>query len=623
MPTTHHTLACLTATLLTSQAFAQEQRVDVEFAFEYNANFGEAVYVLGSTQELGAWDMRKAIKLEGRDSPNWQVRVSLPVGQTYEYLFIKRETAPGLLGNPQNGMVLSSIFSSVVEDQTQEGSPPVGQVPVGGDETNKRDGNKAQGPVADLSTGVVFESDMVEPVLHYRPAVTALPFQSVPMTDIGNGRTPGEYRWAALGLEDVPNGYDFFIRDQFGNSYPEAGFLTSEIRALYIRDGEFFNEIPPYEESEPRLLSTRTYYSEILGESRGVRILLPRNYGMIPGKRYPVVYMHDGQGLFGGGGSWQVEQAVTEQVELGNMREVIVVGIDNTGHNNRFRDYVPNGDGSVMVAGDADAYTAFIREELKPQIDAEFMTIDDPSTTASIGSSLGAVCAMYQGVAHGDVFRRVGAFSGAWPFSAGFNQTLDDDDAPMQGLRVYIDSGDAGPSSDNFFIVSGIRDVLLDRDQEGTTFSIERNLRYVVGYGDQHNQHAWARRLPGALAFLYPPNEDALGFTGLIVQLRGDVNSDGSVDADDLIDFEAYPPMDIDNDGLAGTESDYHLLEDLVLKAGNGSNNGAKPGKGAKTAKGDKRKSAGKKKAGNKKASKKNKRADRDTNSSRPSRVRR
>ena len=78
MPTTHHTLACLTATLLTSQAFAQEQRVDVEFAFEYNANFGEAVYVLGSTQELGAWDMRKAIKLEGRDSPNWQVRVSLP-----------------------------------------------------------------------------------------------------------------------------------------------------------------------------------------------------------------------------------------------------------------------------------------------------------------------------------------------------------------------------------------------------------------------------------------------------------------------------------------------------------------------------------------------------------------
>ncbi|MEM1422433.1 MAG: alpha/beta hydrolase-fold protein [Planctomycetota bacterium] len=608
--------ACLMSAVLACQVSAQSGRTDVAFDYQYQTNFGESIFVIGSAPELGGWDVRRALKLEGRDNPNWELRVAMPAGREFQYMYVLRQDAPGLLGNANNVVYLSSVMTMTPEAEV---SRTPGETMRQGDasrgETASRGNDKAKGKkkgknkdkkkknkqkkakknrgkgkkksaqsrstfgpdrlAQDLavaeqrSSGVVFESDFVDPVLHYRPLGSMGVYRKMPMTDIGNGLTPGDVKWAAIGLEGAPQGFEFFIDGAMGGFYPDNGVAKTELSEIYIRDGEVFNAVPPMDEEPPRLLPRRVYFSSILGESRGVRILLPRNYGLDPEMRYPVVYMHDGQALFGGNGSWRVQQNVTEQTELGNMREVIIVGIDNSGYDNRFRDYLPDGDGSTFIDGEGSKYAAFIREELKPIIDDEFLTIDDPAVTGTMGSSLGAVCAMYQGFEHGDVFKRVGAFSGAWPFSANFNQRLDDEDADVEGLRVYIDSGDAGPSSDNYFITSGVRDILLDRT-EGAKFAIERNLRYRVGFGDSHEQRAWARRLPEALTFLYPATEDARGFEGLEVQLRGDVNSDGSVDAEDLQQFNRMPPMDIDNDGFAGTMGDYNYLMALVRTEENG-----------------------------------------------------
>ncbi len=521
-----------------AEALAQSPRVDVLFQREQLTQPGMSLFVLGSLPELGAWDVRYAVKLEQSDYPSWKVRVSLPANRDYAYIYVLRDDGAGQLGNWNN----ADYVTSVLNDRTPPASPA------------RSASNKL----------VVIEGTLENPTLFYRDRGTFNPYLTVPLEDVGNGSEPGSVRWAATGLGLEDEGMDFYALDSTGLRVPSTGFFSTALDEAYVKDDELFSYVPPETTTPQLLLANRSYASAILGESRTVRILLPRNYGQVPGMRYPVLYMHDGQGLFGTGRKWMVEQAASEQTRSGKMREIIVVGIDNSGFDNRFRDYVPNGDTSSYGDGDADSYSAFIRDELKPQIDAEFLTIDKAGTTGTMGSSLGGVCSLYQGWAWGDTFRRVGALSGAWPFSVNFNQTLDDAAPSFSGLRVYLDSGDAGPGLDNFGITTGVRDTLLARDEAIQTFSIEGNLRYRVGFGDEHDEYAWARRLPGALAFLYPVNEDASGLKTLEFVVRGDANTDGTLNPEDLYTFDSEPSGDFDNDGLDGTDADRAFLLDLL-----------------------------------------------------------
>jgi predicted alpha/beta superfamily hydrolase len=73
------------------------------------------------------------------------------------------------------------------------------------------------------------------------------------------------------------------------------------------------------------------------------------------------------------------------------------------------------------------------------------------------------------------------------------------------GLRIYLDSGDSGPSSDGMADTAEMRDVLIEKG-----FVLEETLRYVLGVGDTHTESAWRSRAPGALGFLYRDPDRAL-----------------------------------------------------------------------------------------------------------------
>jgi hypothetical protein len=73
--------------------------------------------------------------------------------------------------------------------------------------------------------------------------------------------------------------------------------------------------------------------------------------------------------------------------------------------------------------------------------------------------------------------------------------------------RVYLDCGtrwgesdDESHSHDNVPITYALRELLLQRGM-----ILEENLRFVLGYGDAHNERAWRRRIAGCLEFLLPP----------------------------------------------------------------------------------------------------------------------
>ena len=112
-------------------------------------------------------------------------------------------------------------------------------------------------------------------------------------------------------------------------------------------------------------------------------------------RRYPVVYMHDGQNLFDPttsyAGHWELAATLAYHALEG--LEAIVVGIPNMGRRRRY-EYSPFHD-PLHGGGGGDRYLRFLCETLKPRIDAAFPTLRDPPSTAVAGSSLGGLISLY------------------------------------------------------------------------------------------------------------------------------------------------------------------------------------------------------------------------------------
>src|SRR5215831_20591776 len=89
--------------------------------------------------------------------------------------------------------------------------------------------------------------------------------------------------------------------------------------------------------AEERLLKQEVA-SRFLGGTRTVRIYLPVSYERQSQRRFPVLYLHDGQNVFSsagtnicfGWGNWQLDTTVDELCRTKKMREIILVAIDNS-----------------------------------------------------------------------------------------------------------------------------------------------------------------------------------------------------------------------------------------------------------------------------------------------------
>ncbi|OQE31236.1 hypothetical protein PENSTE_c001G01023 [Penicillium steckii] len=68
----------------------------VTFTELVTTTYGENVYISGSISQLGSWDTSSAIALSAdsytTSNPLWKTTLNLPVGTTFEYKFIKKET---------------------------------------------------------------------------------------------------------------------------------------------------------------------------------------------------------------------------------------------------------------------------------------------------------------------------------------------------------------------------------------------------------------------------------------------------------------------------------------------------------------------------------------------------
>ncbi|RYY45922.1 MAG: hypothetical protein EOO06_15570 [Chitinophagaceae bacterium] len=150
-----------------------------------------------------------------------------------------------------------------------------------------------------------------------------------------------------------------------------------------------------------------------LGRTRRIWIYLPASYKTST-KRYPVLYMQDGQNLFdeytAGFGEWGIDECLDSIMQKGK-NECIVVGIDNGSR--RLNEYNPF-DNERFGKGEGDAYAAFMVNTLKPLVDGQYRTLRDKNNTMVAGSSMGGLISYYTQLKYPDVFGRSGIFSPAF-----------------------------------------------------------------------------------------------------------------------------------------------------------------------------------------------------------------
>jgi enterochelin esterase-like enzyme len=245
--------------------------------------------------------------------------------------------------------------------------------------------------------------------------------------------------------------------------------------------------------------------------SRNVKVLLPPGYADAANasRRYPVLYMHDGQNCLDhdpyGHGGWQVHIVSRDLVNAGRMAPALFVLVDNSGA--REQEYVPGA--GVAPGPTADGYLDFVERRVIPWVDARFRTLHEPSGRAIGGSSFGGIISLHAGRTRPGVFGSVMAMS---PSLWRANATADE--IVKLPVRVYLDSGtvDWGGGDDGFAATNALADLLVAK---GWTLHVD--LEHAVGEGHNHSEEYWRARLrpstptdapgvwPGALPFLFPP----------------------------------------------------------------------------------------------------------------------
>lgn len=154
-----------------------------------------------------------------------------------------------------------------------------------------------------------------------------------------------------------------------------------------------------------------------LDRTRRVWVYLPPSYSS-SSKKYPVMYMHDGQNVFDDATSFSGEWGVDEALDtLGlKYKECLVVGIDNGG-DKRLNEYCPY-DFSMQAGktnkGEGDLYVQFLAKTLKPFIDKRYRTLKNKSNTFVAGSSMGGLISMYAILKYPKKFGGAGVFSPAF-----------------------------------------------------------------------------------------------------------------------------------------------------------------------------------------------------------------
>ena len=460
-----------------AQAPTPDDKREVSFSVAMDSGYGKDVFVVGNHEDLGNWNPVAARKMRWTAGNVWTGKVAITVGSEIEYKYIVRTNNGDAYCRADN-VVWPPGDNVATNVPARESDPHSGKT-------------------------VYYRSSWTNARLLFRSG-SSPDWIDAPMERIGEGRFSGEstYRADGIGktgerLTFVPHGYSAG-QEQWDNC-PIEGIndYYTRLDAFFLQDGHVYNYWPPNVQTDASILTHAIESSrQPQIPSRNVRVYLPRNYAWNATKRYPVLYMHDGQNVFRPGGSygcWNAEDAADNMIRLGMMAETIVVAVDNT--DNRLSEYLPPTD-SYGGAGTGNLYLEFLANDVKAFVDATYRTLPGRENTGVLGSSFGGIASLYCGMAS-NVFGKVGAMSSSFWAIPNFLAEYVEAGATI-GLRIYMDCGTDESEDEAFAPMWRVYDHLL-----ADGYVPNDDLKIEVGCGHTHSEWTWALRIPEALAFLF------------------------------------------------------------------------------------------------------------------------
>ena len=249
-----------------------------------------------------------------------------------------------------------------------------------------------------------------------------------------------------------------------------------------------------------RVLADSFRLPQLGGRARRVWLYLPPGYARAGRRRYPVLYLQDGQNVFDEAtayaGEWGVDETLNQlRVSGQDPAGCLVVAVDNGG-TRRLNEYSPWVNAEYQQGGEGDQYTNFLALTLKPYIDAHYRTRPDAAHTLIAGSSMGGLLALYAGLKYPQVFGRVGVFSPAIWFA-------------KDSILSYERRPRPAPVASRFYFVAGPAESetmlpLMVAARNGLLASgvPAKNIRLVAPPDGQHAEWFWRREFGPAYRWL-------------------------------------------------------------------------------------------------------------------------
>ena len=248
---------------------------------------------------------------------------------------------------------------------------------------------------------------------------------------------------------------------------------------------QFQPVIKPHTASPNVKIIDTAFFIPQLNRTRKIWIYIPEGYANA-GKRYPVLYMHDGQNLFdeftSAYGEWGVDECLDSLIAKGKP-PCIVVGIENGP--NRITEYNPYNN-ERFGKEEGVAYVDFIVKTLKPFIDKNYKTFSGTESTMIAGSSLGALISYYAILKYPAVFGKAGIFSPAFWIAPEIKMLTDSLGKKVNGKLFFFIGEQEGQAA--IAEMNGIA------QQLGT---ISGSMIYTLtDSNSRHNENAWRNWFP-------------------------------------------------------------------------------------------------------------------------------
>jgi predicted alpha/beta superfamily hydrolase len=322
------------------------------------------------------------------------------------------------------------------------------------------------------------------------------------MSKIGDGRY--EYTFQELLPTTEPFEYKY-VKGGWESEELDPEGLPPTNRRMEVPRGKVADIVPRWKEHsegyDPKFypdiqIVAKRFNAPQLRRRRRISVLLPWDYAS-SGRRYPVLYLQDGQNLFEEGapfGTWGVDKRLAALAQHGR-GDFIVVAIDHGGQE-RIREFSPY-DSQRWGEGLGQEYAGFLAETLKPHIDRHFRTQPDRGNTAIGGSSMGGLISIYAGIFHPEVFSKFMIFSPSlWAAPKVYFEPIRF--SPFSATKIYLYAG----GKEGAGVVANARRFKEEIEKKGYD-PAQLQVRLEVNPQGRHTEARWGEEFPKAAEWLF------------------------------------------------------------------------------------------------------------------------